>query len=195
MKSKPRKPKQYDLLPKQDSFYGGSLRKTRKGRRGARPLAIKKSMHVVLRSSKAIGGRSFHSHRNKEKVTEILKSHASRNHVRILSFANVGNHLHLHIQLGVRAGYFSFIRAVTAAIAMHVMGWSRWTRQDPSKTQKPRREKFWDYRPYTNVVTSWSGFLKLRDYVKINQFEAGGLPRDLAILIVKNLNPLSTNTT
>ncbi len=196
---KPRKPRQLEFLEKTDSFYGGSLRTTRKSRQTRRPIAVRQSMHVVLRSSKAVKERSFQTRRNAGKIAEILKKHAAKNHVRIYSFANVGNHLHLHLQLSYRDGYVRFIRAVTAAIAMHVMNWNKWTREQTGRqseldeeksAQKIPKTSFWDFRPYTNVVTSWTGFLRLKDYVKINQFEAGGLPRDLATLIVKHVSPI-----
>ena len=202
MSAKPRAPRQLSLLGKGDPFYGGSLRTTRRSRETPRPLAVKKSMHVVMRSSLAKGSRSFQSGRNAKKIAELIRIHAARNHVRVFSFANVGNHIHLHIQLSYRKGYARFIRALTSAIAMHVMGWNRWTggkarvraqtqqgntlaqdSADSASAASPQR--FWDFRPYTNVVTSWTGFLRLKDYVQINQFEAGGLPRSMACLIVK----------
>jgi hypothetical protein len=52
---------------------------------------------------------------------------------------------------------------------MAVSGTSRW---------KKAKEKFWDYRPFSRVVSggrrSW---LTLRDYIEINELEGSGLSR------------------
>src|SRR3954470_8509659 len=105
-----RKP-QLSLLEKQSSAYGGELLKTRKGRAHGRPLATKSSMHLVLRSSKAKGDWSFKKKNNEIKIKTIISRFSKKYGVRILSLANVGNHLHVHIQLTTRQGYNPFIRA------------------------------------------------------------------------------------
>lgn len=197
--------------------------KKRKGRRGPRPLAIRKSMHVVLKSSKATGQRSFRNPKHFKMIKDVLSTFARQNHIQLISFANVGNHIHLHIQLNHRDGYKRFIRAVTGVIAMKVMNWSRWTKRGASGAKRSREgvsegrrrrhgadvsdggrrthdaevsdgRKFWDYRPYSNVVMSWTGFLNLKDYVKINQLEGEGLPRGVAEAVVKGLWGKPTET-
>src|SRR6476620_5120508 len=90
---------QLKLLRSQNSAYGGELLKTRKGRSRGRPLAVKSSMHLVLRSSKATGDWSFRQAANKRKIESIINKFANRFAVRILSITNVGNHLHVHFQL------------------------------------------------------------------------------------------------
>lgn len=105
--------------------------------------------------------------------------------------ANVGNHLHLQIKLSNRFGYRPFIRAVTAAIAMAVTGRNRWTvgnhadqlegihsKIDGSSATAKKREKFWDYRPFTRVVKGFKAVLTLRDYLRINQLEGEGNHRN-----------------
>lgn len=168
--------KQLQLLKPESKSYGGLLRNRRKGR-GARPISTKESMHLVLRSSKAKGDWSFRKKANAEKVEFILKKFSKKYAVRILSIANVGNHIHLHIQLIKRLTYKPFIRAVTAAIAMAITGVSRWSK---SKTQI----KFWDYRPFTRVVRGWRAVLGLRDYIVINQLEGIGTHRIAARFIL-----------
>lgn len=73
-------------------------------------------MHLVLRSTKASGPLSFRKHI--AKIEKIVEKFSHKYHVKVLSSANVGNHLHIHIQLLYREGYRPFIRAITAAIAM-----------------------------------------------------------------------------
>lgn len=168
------KPTQTTLLKNVKSAYGGDLRKTRKGR-GARPLATRQTMHLVLRSSKATGEWSFRHPRNRRRVKTIITKFASKNGVRILSMANVGNHLHLHIKLSTRFAYGSFIRAITGAIAQAVTGRTRWMHRRLRSAQDSL--KFWDSRPFSRIVESWKAVLNLRDYIRLNQIEGGGASR------------------
>ncbi|MDX9731402.1 MAG: transposase [Bdellovibrionales bacterium] len=167
---------QLTLLKKQKSAYGGELRNTRAGRAGARPLAVKQTMHLVLRSSKAKGAWSFRHARNARRIQEIIHHFAGKNGVFILSMANVGNHLHIHMKLMNRFTYAPFIRAITSAIAMAVTGRSRW-RKPTAQTKNEKKESFWDYRPFTRVIESFRALLTMRDYVRINQLEGCGVTR------------------
>lgn len=165
------------FIKKIKSAYGGSLLKTRKGRQGRRPLATRATMHLVLRSTKARGEMSFKRTQHSKAIARIVGKFSSKYGVQILSLANVGNHLHFHIKLGNRHTYCRFIRAVTSAIAMAVSGVSRWNAGDGSK--------FWDYRPFTRIIDGgMTAFLRLRDYVRINQLEGEGFIREVARIIV-----------
>jgi REP element-mobilizing transposase RayT len=161
---------QLALLEKNSSAYGGELLNTRKGRSRGRPLSTKATMHLVLRSSQAKGKMSFRNF--KKEITEILGKFSLKYGVKIVSFANVGNHLHLQIKLSNRFAYKPFIRAVTSAIAMKVSGRNRWTTPSNKKD-----EKFWDLRPFTRVIEGLKAFLTLRDYIEINQLEGFGYSR------------------
>jgi len=176
--------------------YGGELLKTRKGRAHGRPLATRQSMHLVLRSTKAKGDWSFKRPKNERRIREIVARFATKFGVKVLNMANVGNHLHLHIQLTNRYAYDGFIRAVTASIAMAITGASRWRpmaklladRGSRSPSAHPDRKatqlSFWDYRPYTRIVIGQRGRLALRDYVRINQIEGFGVSRTTAHWLV-----------
>jgi len=172
---------QLQLLQKQPQAYGGELLKKRKNRRSGRPLDTKHTMHLVLRSTKAKGPWSFKVRKHEQAIRRIIQKFSTKYSVQIISMANVGNHLHLHIKLIKRWTYKPFIRAITAAIAMAITGASRW---NPLK--KEAKDKFWDYRPFTRVVQSYRAFLNLRDYVKINQYEGSGYHREHARMIVLN---------
>ena len=171
--------KQLELLEKQPKAYGGELLKTRKGRTGPRPLATRDTMHLVLRSTKAKADWSFRKH--DRRIREIIEKFSHRYGVKVLSLANVGNHLHFQIKLTNRHLWSPFIRAVTAAIAMAVTGVSRRNK----RRSDYNRGKFWDYRPFTRVVRSWQGFLRLIDYVRINQLEGVGFPKRIARWILR----------
>jgi REP element-mobilizing transposase RayT len=125
-------------------------------------------MHLVLRSTRARGEWSFRRAENDRKVRALVARFSRRYGVRVLSLANVGNHLHFHVQLTHRPLYRPFIRALTGAIAMAVTGASRW---------KPHGGRFWDARPFTRIVQGLRARLRLRDYIEINQLEGMGATR------------------
>lgn len=162
---------QIKLFKDEPKAYGGDLLKSRKGRRSGRPLDTKNSMHLVMRSSHAKGRWSFRVSENSKKVSKILRKFGTKYGVKVLSVANVGNHLHLHIQLGNRFGYKPFIRAITSAIAMAITGMSRWNKLEI---------KFWDLRPFTRVVIGRKAWEYLTKYIRVNQLEGMGYSRAAA---------------
>lgn len=139
---------------------------------------------MVLRSSKAVKEWSFKRPENERKIGEIITKFSIKYGVKIISLANVGNHLHFQIKLANRNTYKPFIRAITSAIAMAVSGFNRWTRD----AQKDVKLKFWDYRPFTRVIKSLRAFLSLRDYIQINELEGFGLKRNEARFIFGKIN-------
>ena len=165
--------KQTKLFKDSDKKYGGILLKTRKGRSTVRPLDTKRTIHLVLRSSMATGEMAFTKPKNKKKVLEILEKFGLKYGVKLVYYGINVNHLHLQIKLSNRYGYYKFIRAVTAAIAMAVSGVSRWNK---SSSQK----KFWDYRPFTRVVMGYKDSVRLNDYLQINQLEGFGVRKAVA---------------
>ena len=171
---------QFNLLPPAQKAYGGELLKTRKGRASGRPLATRNSMHLVMRSSKATGPHSFLRPKNKANIKVIVHRFARKYGVKIFSLANVGNHLHIHMQLSNRHGYRPFIRAISASIAMAVTGASRW-----APLKKSAKDRFWDYRPFTRIVIGFKAMLRLSDYIRINQLEGIGFKRAKAVYLVK----------
>lgn len=183
--------KQVKLIRSESSTYGGDLLKTRKGRSRGRPIDTKRSMHLVLRSSKAKGTWSFRSSRNSKRVYEIITKFSSRYAIHILSMANVGNHLHFHIQLTHRQTYKPFIRAITSAIAMAVTGVSRWNKT-AANGLKPSRLHFWDQRPFTRIIIGFRAILNLTDYIRINQLEGLGYTRSVARHIITTRNETPT---
>lgn len=166
-----------DLVKDEGSRYGGRLLNTRKGRSRGRPLSTANTMHLVLRSDMAKGSKSFS--RYKQDIRKILNKFAGKYHVQIFSYANVGNHLHLHIKLAKRQLYYPFIRAISAAIMMRVTGINRWTKS----TQAQKKQRFWTHRPFSRVLSSFKERLNLKDYIAINQFEGFGYTKNQARFI------------
>jgi REP element-mobilizing transposase RayT len=135
-------------------------------------------MHLVLRSTLAKGSWSFLKPGNAAKVNSIIAKFAFVYGVRVLSMANVGNHLHLHIRLHTRVGFNPFIRAITGAIAMAVTGKTRWNKNFETQTMATR--KFWDHRPFTRIVIGFKALNHIKDYIKVNQLEAWGVAKSVA---------------
>jgi REP element-mobilizing transposase RayT len=180
-KAKQAKPaKQQDMFPKSEKAYGGSLRNTRKGRQGARALTTSGTIHLVLRSTKAKGSWSFTLAKNKNLIRATLKKYAQRNFIKIISVANVGNHLHIHLKLTHQHYYKSFIRSIAGVIALKIM------KAGPNAAKvKCHKDRFWDYRPFTRIITSFRHFVNTQDYIAINQFEGIGIDRLTSQMIVR----------
>ena len=136
-------------------------------------------MHLVLRSSKAKGLWSFTRKENKEKIHKIVYKNAAKNFIKIISYANVGNHMHLHLKLSARKEYFAFIRAITGAIALTVMKSSK-----NRKFVHGYKDRFWDQRPFSVIINTYRHFMNMKDYMEINRLEGGGLNRASADLLI-----------
>lgn len=178
------KAKQLRMIKPTESDYGGDLQTCRAGRKHGRPLSTRKSMHLVLRSTKATGERSFLRRRNKIVVEAIIAKFARNFSVRILSMANVGNHIHLHIQRMNRFTYFSFIRAVTGGIALAIGGIGEGASKQSTKVSTSSR-RFWDRRPFTRIVNCFADFKNVVKYIRINELEGLGHIRAKARQIVE----------
>lgn len=148
--------------------YGGSLYTTRYGRSRRRPLCTRDTIHLVLRSSRAVGTRPFRQPRHLQRIEKLLARFAARFQVQIVVPAIHHNHIHLQILLPGRVGYVRFIRALTAAIAMAVGGRSRW---------RKAKGRFWDRRPYTRIARGAGAAMRVFKYVLLNRMEAFGCPR------------------
>ena len=189
--------------------YGGELLKRRAGRKSGRPLSTRETMHLVLHSTKATGMWCFLKPRNDKNVRRIVAKFSAKYGVCIVGIGNSGNHLHIQLKLTNRFTYRAFIRAVTGAIAMAVSGRDRWSvndgvgwtqagdqtgREQSDFEKRASRFKFWDHRPYTRVAKTFTEYLKLKDYVRINELEGLGNTRTeaRAMIAAENRYALSS---
>lgn len=136
-------------------------------------------MHLILKSTKALGPWNFLRPVHDKKIRHIIDKFAFVYGVKVISMANAWNHLHLQIKLSNRFTYDAFIRALTGAIAMAVTGRSRWTKGAAAA------EKFWDHRPFTRIVESYKAYLRLKDYIRMNEIESEGWKRTEARSMVQ----------
>lgn len=163
---------------KKISAFGGTLLKKKKNRH-ARPLCTKRTIHLILKSSQAIGPNSFLASRNTKRIQELCFETAAKYGIKIYEYGNAGNHLHLLIKLSNRYTYYAFIRNLTGTMVKKIMG--------AGKLAK----KFWDYRPFSRVVEWFKAYKIAKDYVLLNQLEGLGIipyqPQRLRTITLPNL--------
>jgi REP element-mobilizing transposase RayT len=152
--------KELNEKPSGNKTHGGILTKGK--RKIRRPLDTQKPLHLVMRSSKARGELNFLKVQNRTKVENIVRKQAAKFGIRIASFANVGNHLHLLLRISNRKGFQAFLKSTTALIARAV-----------TKARKGNPfGKFWDTLAYTRILTSSKELAVASKYLRANQIEA-----------------------
>lgn len=150
--------------------FGGSLLK-KSNAKNKRPLSSKLPIHVVLRSDVAQGNLSL---LNKQyKIKKIIQNKASLFGIKIYSYANAGNHIHLliHIKSGnniqAKILWSKFIKSITGLIARLVTG---------AEKSTPFKNKFWTHKPFTRLVRSWlADFKQVKKYIFQNELETVGV--------------------
>ncbi|MCB0394079.1 MAG: transposase [Bdellovibrionales bacterium] len=148
-----------------DGHFGGVYLKNYNPK-SERPLDSKKALHLVLKSSQAVGKRSFKSKENEGVVWQIIQTQAKNFGVKIYEYANSGNHLHLLIRVKNRWDYAAFIRSITGLIARYV---------GRSEKGTPLKRKFWDARPFSRIVSfARREFRQARAYILRNTLEVIG---------------------
>src|SRR4051812_39870313 len=76
--------------------FGGSM--LRGNPREARPIAVKRPMHLVMKSSLATGHRSLLAPAHARRIDRAVMRLAAAQGVRVHRFSNNGNHLHLIVR-------------------------------------------------------------------------------------------------
>jgi REP element-mobilizing transposase RayT len=139
-----------------------------------RPMDSKKALHVVVRSEKATGEKSFKNKNNEARIWQIVSEQALKCGVRIYAYANGGNHLHIVLRVKNRSDYSAFIRSITGLIARHI---GKSERGKPFKRESggKLKTKFWDGRPFTRIVSfGKTEFHSTKSYLLRNTLEAIG---------------------
>jgi putative transposase len=176
-----KKSRQLSFFKSPPRFFGGQLLHGR--RRSERPLSSKEPLHLVMRSSWAMGERSFLRKHNKGEIEKILARFAKRHGIRIYRQSIVGNHLHLVMRPPGRVRYKAFVRAISGLIASHVMGGvsfrefkKRLPAGDGSKSKEAqgKGQQFWQFRPFSRVLFWGRDFKTCCEYVMQNTLEALG---------------------
>jgi REP element-mobilizing transposase RayT len=174
------RPRQLSLLPKfkkQPPEHGGQLGRGK--RKSARAIDPKQLLHTVLRSSRARGPWSMLHSRNCARVDDATRRIARKHGVRLYRYANVGNHLHLLVKTPSRTVFKNFLRELAGGVSMIVTG----SKKGHALAKAGDQRGFWDYLPYTRIVSWGRDFENLKLYFVKNLFEAAGLltPRAKAL--------------
>ena len=124
---------------------------------------------------------------NKVKVEKLVGKISQRFHVKIVRFANVGNHLHLVVKLplrgaGSRKQYAKWIRLLTSRLAFEIGGSKK---GEPFKDENGNRTKFWDAIPFSRVIHGRRGWATIDRYVLKNEFQAQGFAKDIAVAMAQ----------
>ncbi len=157
--------RQLKLWKNQKKNHGGQESKGK--RKGARPIATKRPMHVTLKSTRARG--HWNMLRHASGVENAIHETARRFQVRILRFQNVGNHLHLGLQASTRENFQNFLRVVTQKIMFLI-----------TKARKGSPQgRFWRHLAFSRVVEWGPDWRNVKNYFERNRLEAEGMPRDV----------------
>jgi REP element-mobilizing transposase RayT len=164
--------KSSDFIKPKDSFGGATL----KGNpRSARPLDSKLPVHLTLRARKSV----LRLPKTFGLVESLIDKTAMKYGVKVFKRANVGNHLHMVIQVSPKL-WAKFIRELTGRIAQVIR-----------ELGLQLEEGFWLYRPHTRIVRGWKKAFQIAlDYVGLNQLEADGHIKRHEIKTLKDLRQI-----
>jgi REP element-mobilizing transposase RayT len=162
---------------KKDNEHGGEHGLGK--RKTFRPIDPKQALHVVLRSSKAKGQLSMLNPKHCNGIERFVQKTAKRWGVRLYRYANVGNHIHLLIQVPTREAWKRFSKELSGGIAQIVTGaqkGSSLTRNKDTSIAESAKRGFWDHLIYTRIVSFGRDFKGVCRYIIKNLFEAAGVP-------------------
>ena len=152
---------QLDL--KGPTTHGGEYSKGK--RKKQRPISIKKSMHIVMKSSKAKGSYSLRAIHHKTKVEELIWRYAKRFHIKIYRFSVNFNHIHFVLKAKRREHLQNFLRTTAGLIACFIL-----------KAKKGiKKGKFWNLLAFSRIVEWGKAFRIAMAYLLQNELEASGL--------------------
>jgi len=159
--------------------FGGSALKGNP--RTERPISIKRPMHLVLRSTQAMGSKSFLAPHRSKKIEALARTIGLKTGVEVKNFANSGNHLHLIVLPRSRKAFRAYVRALSGVIVRLTLGIERGRGVKSQRTEKRTQantpdeaSKFWDARPFTRIL-EWGRSLKTAQrYLVQNTLEALG---------------------
>lgn len=166
----------FEKLKEKD--FGGSLLKG--NAREARPVSIKRPMHLVMRSELAKGEHSFLCNtQRKNRIKALIDRAALAHGVKVYRYANGGNHLHLIVLPRSRVAFQRFIRTISGLIARLTLKVERGTALQSSacasiKANAGIKRKFWDARPFTRLLEWGRDYRQACAYVVQNTMEALG---------------------
>jgi REP element-mobilizing transposase RayT len=137
--------------------FGGSLLAGK--RKIARPLSVKKPIHLVLKST---GSSCFNP--GNRRLEFLIRSHANKYGIKLYAISLNWSHIHLLIRLPSREAYLAFIRTITSLMVSLL-----------SKIKGKNLKGLFDLRPFTRIVSWGREFNTVIAYHELNQLEGRGL--------------------
>ena len=168
------KSKQPELMPRK-SFkkqHGGSLALQK--RRARRPLNMRQSHHVTMKSYHAVGARSLFRH--KKMLLALIKKNSHRFRIKIIEYAIQGNHIHLLVKARFRDDLQNFFRVIAGHSAQKILKDHPVT-EAPGGAQRKRKgcrknqRYFWSYLLYSRIVSWGRDFNAVVNYIQKNTME------------------------
>jgi len=173
---------------RQKKEHGGSL--AIKKRRSRRPLNLKQSHHITMKSHHAIGARSLFRH--KKMILKLIRKFSARFRVKVYDYAIQGNHIHLLVRAKTREELQNFFRVVAGHTAQKILqehplkqdtggapgnsdvhssgGAPSWLGREKKGCAKNQR-KFWSYMLYSRIVSWGRDFKNVIAYIEKNTLE------------------------
>lgn len=172
---------------RQKKQHGGSL--AVKKRRSRRPLNLKQSHHITMKSHHAIGARSLFRH--KKMILKIIRKFSARFRVKVYDYAIQGNHIHMLVKAKTREELQNFFRVVAGHTAQKILQ-EHPLKQDaggapgqsdvrssggaPSRRGRGKgcaknQRKFWSYLLYSRIVSWGRDFKNVIAYIEKNTLE------------------------
>ncbi len=166
--------KQLDLFkkPKLKKEHGGSHAIFR--RRARRPLNLRQSHHITMKSHHAVGARSLFRH--KKLILLLMKKHSAKFQVKVYEYAIQGNHIHMLVKAQNREGLQNFFRVIAGHIAQRILQECPLKEAPGGAPTKPtgcqkNQRKFWSYLLYSRIVSWGRAFKIVARYIQRNTLE------------------------
>jgi REP element-mobilizing transposase RayT len=131
----------------------------------ARPISLKKPVHLVLKSELARGSRSFLRKPFEARIEASVRRLSKLTNIRVFRFVNAGDHLQLILHIRSRKAFHKFVRALSGHIARIVLDAERGRAQE---------KKFWIARPFTRILNWKKDFIQCKNHIAKNLIFALG---------------------
>lgn len=163
-------------------------------RRKRRPLCLKSSHHLTLRSDFAYGHQRRLT-RHRPLIKRIVTKASRRFQIKVYEQAIVGNHIHLLVRGKTRSSLQNFFRVVAGHIAQEILRLAPIHKGEvpavdaqravppcasggalpPRAKTREKENKFWQVRIYSRIVSWGREFAAVKKYILQNTLEAFGL--------------------
>jgi putative transposase len=157
------RPKQLSFpgYPHSPTAHGGTLSTGK--RKSARPLCVRRPLHVVMRAPSARGAWDLLRKENAKLLHTLLKKYSKEFDVRVYQFANVSNHCHFLVKAKTKEGFRNFLRVLAGQLAQRI------TKARPGR---PLKHRFWELIAFTRIIEWGRAYTHAKNYLYKNILQA-----------------------